>query len=205
GTNGRTAYRLLAPGKYEIRAEAAGFKKFLAADIHVQVAQQSQLNIGLQVGNTTESVQVEAAVSMLNTESVAQGTTVSQEKIVSLPLNGRQFIQLAMLVPGANGGGRTVQQNSVRLNQVGGFSSSGGRTNNNAFLLDGAINTDPDYNGISYVPIVDALAEFQVQTAQFSAQYGRASGSQINVVTKSGSNAFHGTAWDFLRNQVLDS
>ncbi|HKA00456.1 MAG TPA: hypothetical protein VKE70_28285, partial [Candidatus Solibacter sp.] len=141
----------------------------------------------------------------LNTESVAQGTTVSQEKIVSLPLNGRQFIQLAMLVPGANGGGRTVQQNSVRLNQVGGFSSSGGRTNNNAFLLDGAINTDPDYNGISYVPIVDALAEFQVQTAQFSAQYGRASGSQINVVTKSGSNAFHGTAWDFLRNQVLDS
>src|SRR5262249_40380523 len=182
-----------------------------------QVAQQSQLNIALQIGSTTESVQVEAAVSMLNTESVAQGTTVSQEKIVSLPLNGRQFIQLAMLVPGANGGGRTVTQNSVRLthahghpksvrlNPVGGFSSSGGLTNNNAFLLDGAINTDPDYNGIGYVPIVDALAEFQVQTAQFSAQYGRASGSQINVVTKSGSNAFHGTAWDFLRNQVLDS
>src|SRR5262249_7194492 len=142
---------------------------------------------------------------MLNTDSVAQGTIVSQEKIVSLPLNGRQFIQLALLVPGANGGGRTVQQNAVRLNQTGGFSSSGGRTNNNAFLLDGAINTDPDYNAISYVPIVDALAEFQVQTAQFSAQYGRASGSQINVVTKSGGNGYHGGVWEFLRNQVLDS
>jgi hypothetical protein len=205
GTDGRYEFSLLPPGQYDISAEANGFKKFIATEIHVQVAQQSQLNIALQVGNTAESVQVEAAVSMLNTESVAQGTIVSQEKILSLPLNGRQFIQLALLVPGANGGGRTVQQNAVRLNQVGGFSSSGGRTNNNAFLLDGAVNSDPDYNAISYVPIIDALAEFQVQTAQFSAQYGRASGSQINVVTKSGSNEFHGAAWDFLRNQVLDS
>src|SRR5262249_5883036 len=123
----------------------------------------------------------------------------------SLPLNGRQFIQLALLVPGANPGGRLVQQNNVRLNQVGGISASGGRTNNNAFLLDGAVNTDPDYNAISYVPILDTIAEFQVQTAQFSAQYGRASGSQINVVTKQGSNAFHGNAWEFLRNQELDS
>src|SRR5262245_50632058 len=203
--DGRYQFSLVPPGEYEVSAEAAGFKKFSAEAVHVQVAQQSQLNIALQLGNTSESVQVEASVSMLNTESVAQGTVVSQEKIVSLPLNGRQFIQLALLVPGANGGGRTVQQNAVRLNQVGGFSSSGGRTNNNVFLLDGAMNTDPDYNAISYVPIIDALAEFQVQTAQFSAQYGRASGSQINVVTKSGSNAFHGAAWDFLRNQVLDS
>src|SRR5215831_17308203 len=204
-TDGRYQFSLVPPGEYEVTAEAKGFKKFMAGRIHVQVAQQSQLNISLQVGTTTESVQVEAAVSLLNTESVAQGTTVSQEKIVSLPLNGRQFIQLALLVPGANGGGRTVQQNAVRLNQTGGISSSGGRTNNNAFLLDGAINTDPDYNAISYVPIIDALAEFQVQTAQFSAQYGRASGSQVNVVTKSGSNEYYGAAWDFLRNQVLDA
>jgi hypothetical protein len=205
GADGRYQFNLLPPGEYEISAEATGFKKFVASGIHVQVAQQSQLNISLQVGSTTDSVQVEASVSMLNAESVAQGTVISQEKIASLPLNGRQFIQLALLVPGANGGGRTVQQNAVRLNQVGAYSSSGGRTNNNAFLLDGAVNTDPDYNAISYVPIIDALAEFQVQSAQFSAQYGRASGSQINVVTKSGSNDFHGAAWDFLRNQELDS
>jgi Carboxypeptidase regulatory-like domain/TonB dependent receptor len=204
-TDGSYRFTLLAPGKYEITVEAAGFKKFVDASVHLQVAQQSQLDIPMQLGSTSESIQVEAAVSMLNTESVAQGTVISQEKIESLPLNGRQFIQLALLVPGANSGGRAVQQNAVRLNQVGGFSSSGGRTNNNAFLLDGAINTDPDYNAISYVPIIDSLAEFQVQTAQFSAQYGRASGSQINVVTRSGSNDLHGGAWDFLRNQALDS
>ncbi len=203
--DGRYQFALVAPGDYEVSVEANGFKKFVDTDVHLRVAQESQLNVPLQLGSTTESVQVEGSVSMLNTESVAQGTVVSQEKIVSLPLNGRQFIQLALLVPGASAGGRTVQQNSVRLNQVGGVSSSGGRTNNNAFLLDGAVNTDPDYNAISYVPIIDSLAEFQVQTAQFSAQYGRASGSQINVVTRSGSNAFHGGAWDFLRNQVLDS
>src|SRR5215471_7854522 len=88
GTDGRYQFNLLPPGEYEISAEATGFKKFVASGIHVQVAQQSQLNISLQVGSTTESVQVEASVSMLNAESVAQGTVISQEKIVSLPLNG---------------------------------------------------------------------------------------------------------------------
>jgi hypothetical protein len=202
---GRYQFSLLAPGEYELTAEAPGFKKFVDSAVHIQVALAAQLNVALQLGSTTESVQVEGSISMLNTESVTQGTVISQEKIASLPLNGRQFIQLALLVPGTTGGGRTVQQNAVRLNQIGGLSSSGGRTNNNAFLLDGAVNTDPDYNAISYVPVLDSLAEFQVQTAQFSAQYGRASGAQVNVVTKSGGNDLHGGAWDFLRNQVLDS
>ena len=202
---GHYEFPLLAPGSYQMSVEAQGFKTFIDPAVELRVAQQAALNVPLEVGATTESVQVEAAVSMLNTESAAQGTVISQEKIVSLPLNGRQFIQLALLVPGANSGGRQVQQNTVRLNQVGGISSSGGRTNNNAFLLDGASNVDPDYNAISYVPILDSIAEFQVQTAQFSAQYGRASGSQINVVTKSGANDFHGDAWEFLRNNELDA
>jgi hypothetical protein len=205
GADGEYQFSLVAPGMYELTVEANGFKEFVTESVQIQVADQSQLNAKLELGSTAESVQVEATVSMLNTESVAQGTVISQEKIVSLPLNGRQFIQLALLVPGASSGGRLVQQNSVRLNQVGGLSSSGGRTNNNGFLLDGATNIDPDYNAISYVPILDTISEFQVQTAQFSAQYGRASGSQVNVVTKQGSNDFHGNAWEFLRNQNLDS
>ena len=202
---GHYEFPLLAPGPYEVNVEAQGFKTFVDGAVELQVASQSALNVRLEIGSTSESVQVEASVSMLNTESVAQGTVISQEKIVSLPLNGRQFIQLALLVPGANSGGRQVQQNTIRLNQTGGISSSGGRTNNNAFLLDGATNIDPDYNAISYVPILDTIAEFQVQTAQFGAQYGRASGSQINVVTKSGANDFHGDAWEFLRNNELDA
>lgn len=203
--DGRYQFSLLPPGIYEVGVEAPGFKKATAGDIQVQVAQEATWNVRLEIGSTTETVRVEGTTSLLNTESAAQGTVVGQEKISSLPLNGRQFIQLALLVPGANAGGRQVQQNAVRLNQVGSISSSGGRTNNNTFLLDGAVNTDPDYNGISYVPILDTIAEFQVQTGQFSAQYGRASGSQINVATKQGGNALHGDAWEFLRNQELDS
>jgi len=196
---------LVPPGTYEVSTDMPGFSRFVDREVAVQVAQPTQLNIVLQVGATSESVAVTATASLLNTENAAQGTTITQDKIATLPLNGRQFIDLALLVPGTNAGGRNVQQNTVRLNQTGGFSSSGGRTNNNLFLFDGAINTDPDYNALSYAPIVDTIAEFQVQTSQFSAQYGRASGGQINVVSKSGSNMFHGSVWEFLRNQAMDA
>ena len=106
-------------------------------------------------------------------------------------------------MPGANAGGRAVQQNVVRQNQVGGFSVAGGRTNNTAFLLDGAVNTDPDYNSLNYSPSIDAIAEFQVQTAQFTAEYGRA-GGQVNVVTKSGSGTLKGSAFEYHRNRRFD-
>ena len=109
GSDGHYLFSLLAPGQYEITVEATGFKRFVDSQLHVQVAEQSQLNVPLELGTTTEAVEVTASVSMLNTESVAQGTVISNEKIVSLPLNGRQFIQLALLVPGANAGGRQVQ------------------------------------------------------------------------------------------------
>ncbi|MBM3762051.1 MAG: hypothetical protein FJW36_17610 [Acidobacteria bacterium] len=115
------------------------------------------------------------------------------------------FLQLALLVPGAQIGGRNVQQNRLREGFTGGFSVNGNRTNNTAFLLDGAANTDPDYHSLNYAPIVDAVAEFQVQTALFSAEYGRASGGHVNVVTKSGSNETHGSAWYFVRNNFFDA
>ena len=110
-----------------------------------------------------------------------------------------------MLVPGANSGGRAVQQDQTRQGQTGGLSVSGGRTNNTAFMLDGAVNIDPDYNALNYSPSIDAIAEFQVQTAMYPAEFGRASGGQVNVVTKSGGNAFHGSAFEFLRNNALDA
>ncbi len=205
GDNGRYLFPLLPPGDYELRVEATSFKSFRDSSVHVAVAAAVELNVPLSLGAASEHIEVVGTASLLNTESAAAGTVISEEKIVSLPLNGRQFIQLALLVPGTNAGGRLVQQNAVRLNTVGAFSSSGGRTNNNLFLFDGAANTDPDYNALSYVPIVDSLAEFQVQSAQYGAQYGRASGSQVNVVSKSGSNGYHGSGWEFLRNKVLDA
>lgn len=203
--DGRFQFNLVPPGVYEVAVEAPGFRRFVDTEVRVQVAQPTVLNVELTLGAVSETIEVVGTATLLNTETVSQGTVITQEKIVSLPLNGRQFIDLALLVPGTNLGGRQVQQNNVRLNQTGGFSSSGGRTNNNLFLFDGAVNTDPDYNALSYVPIVDSLSEFQVQTAQYSAQFGRASGGQINVVSKSGANQFHGSAWEFLRNQAMDA
>jgi hypothetical protein len=196
---------LIEPGDYALRVAANGFKTQDYSAIHLQVAQSSQLNVTLAVGIVTEQVSVNETVSPLDSVSVAQGAVVSEEKIKALPLNGRQFLQLAMLSPGVNSGGMAVQQNSVRQGEVGGLSVAGSRTNDSAYLLDGVINTDPDYNALNYVPIVDTISEFRVQVAQYSAEYGRASGGQINVLTQSGTNNIHAVAWEFLRNNQLDA
>ena len=196
------AYRLelIEPGDYTLHVAANGFKTQEYSAIHLQVAQASQLNVALVVGVVSEHVSVSETVSPLDAVSVAQGTVVGQEKITALPLNGRQFLQLALLSPGVNSGGMAVQQNAVRQGEVAGLSVAGSRTNDSAYLLDGVINTDPDYNALNYVPIVDTISEFRVQVAQYSAEYGRASGGQINVLTQSGTNDWHAVAWEFLRN-----
>jgi hypothetical protein len=203
--NGEYVFTLIPPGTYDIEAAAQGFRTFHDAGFPMDVAAPAHLDIRLEVGAVTERVEVVAEVSMLNTDSAAQGTVISDEKIQSLPLNGRQFIDLAFLSPNVNAGGRSVQQNQVRLNQDGGFSASGNRTNNNGFLLDGVSNVDLDYMSLSLTPILDTIAEFQVQTAQLTAEYGHSAGAQINVVTKSGTNDWHGNAWEFVRNRVFDA
>ena len=203
-TDGQGFYQfeVLPPGEYELTVEAAGFKQFRDSQVRIQVADISRLSVQLEIGSGSEFIEVHDTVSPLNADTVAQGTIIGEEKIVQLPLNGRQFIQLALLVPGASGGGRAVQQNAVRQGEVGGLSISGGRTNNTVFLLDGAANVDPDYSSINYSPQIDSISEFQVQTAAVSAEYGRAS---VNVTTKSGTNNLHGSAFEFLRNKAVDS
>ncbi|HUS05568.1 MAG TPA: TonB-dependent receptor [Bryobacteraceae bacterium] len=195
-------FTVLPSGRYHIDLESPGFKHYQDADVRVQVAQVARLDIQMEIGSVKETVNIAESPSGLNSETVSQGTVVGSEKIPVLPLNGRQFIQLALLVPGANPGGRAVQQNSVRQGQTGGLSIAGNRTNNTAFLLDGAVNTDPDFNSLNYSPSIDGIAEFQVQTAMVSAEYGRAS---VNVVTKSGSNDLHGSVFEFLRNRNFDA
>jgi len=198
-------FSLLIPGVYDISIDATGLKQYHNPDLTLNVAQSARLDVQLELGSNTEVVTVTTQVVLLNAETAAQGTVIGEEKIKSLPLNGRQFLQLALLVPGANFGGRAVQQDLNRQSMIGGLSVSGGRTNNTAFLLDGGINIDPDYSALSYEPSLDAIAEFQVQTGVFPAEFGRASGGQVNVVTKSGGNAFHGSAFEFLRNDKLDA
>jgi len=203
-TAGVALFPMLPPGAYETAVSLAGFKTYRGTSLHLQVAQAARLDVALGVGDVAESVQVTAETRLLTVDTAAQGTVIGEEKVQALPLNGRQFIQLALLVPGANAGGRAVQQNVLRQNQVGGLSVAGGRTNNTAFLLDGAVNTDPDYNSLSYSPSIDAIAEFQVQTAQFGAEYGRA-GGQVNVITKSGAGQMHGSLFEYHRDDAMDS
>ena len=204
-TAGRAAFAVLTAGNYETTVSLDGFKQFRDPAVHVAVGQAATLIAVLEIGQVSEAVEVRAPVRLLNLDTAARGTVITEEKVQALPLNGRQFIQLALLVPGANGGGRAVQQNSTgRLNQIGGLSIGGGRTNSTLFLIDGAIDTDPDYNSLSYSPGIDAISEFQVQTSQFAAEYGRA-GGQINLVTKSGAGAFHGSAFEYARNKRFDS
>lgn len=202
---GEFIFTLIPPGSYDIDATARGFRTFHDAGFPVDVASPAHLDIRMAVGDVSERVEVQAEVSMLNTETAAQGTVISDEKIQSLPLNGRQFIDLTLLSPNVTAGGRSVQQNQVRLNQDGGFSASGNRTNNNGFLLDGVSNLDVDYMSLSLTPILDTIAEFQVQTAQLTAEYGHSAGAQINVVTKSGTNELHGDVWEFVRNRIFDA
>ena len=198
-------FSLLIPGNYEITIDSPGMKQFHSAELALNVAQAGRLDVQMEVGSNLEIMEVHTQQLLLNAETASQGTVIGEEKIKSLPLNGRQFLQLALLVPGANSGGRAVQQNLNRQGAIGGLSVSGGRTNNTAFLLDGGINLDPDYNSLNYSPSLDSIAEFQVQTGLFPAEFGRASGGQINVVTKTGTNAFHGAAFEFLRNNAVDA
>ncbi len=167
--DGAYLFNLIPPGRYDVEASAPGFRTFHDAGVPVDVAAPARLDIKFEVGAVSERVEVTAVVSLLNTESAAQGTVIGEEKILSLPLNGRQFIDLALLSPNVTIGGESVQQNKVRLNQDGGFSASGNRTNNNGYMLDGVSNLDPDYMSLSLTPILDTLAEFQVQTGQQNA------------------------------------
>jgi Carboxypeptidase regulatory-like domain/TonB dependent receptor len=202
--NGLFYFTFLPPGTYEFLVEAPGFKQYRDSRIRIEVAQVGRIDVTMELGSTSEILEVSGNMSSLNSGNAAEGTIITGEKVPSLPLNGRQFLQLALLVPGVNPGGRTVQQNVLRQgqNDIGGISVAGNRTNNTNFLLDGAVNIDPDYSALNYSPSIDSIAEFQVQTAMVPAEYSRAS---VNVVSKSGTNDLHGALWEFLRNKDLDA
>ncbi|MBI3950996.1 MAG: TonB-dependent receptor, partial [Acidobacteria bacterium] len=140
----------------------------------------------------------EAALTQSETSDL--GAVIDERKILDLPLNGREFSQLAILVPGVY-----VPAQDSRLSDRGGFNVAGSRETENNFLLDGVDNNDQGINNLAYRPSIDSIQEFKVQTSMYSAEFGRGSGGQVNVLTKGGTNEFHGTAFEFLRNDNLDA
>jgi hypothetical protein len=192
-------------GRYTVTVEKAGFKRALSEAVDLDVQQRIAVNIKLEVGKMAEQIIVTGVAPLLNTETGELGQVVDSRRAVGLPLNGRNFAQLALLTPGTS-----PSEPGARDENSFGFSSNGARSLQNNFLLDGVDNNSnlPDLlNETNYViqPPVEALQEFKVQTNAYSAEFGRGNGAIINAAIKSGTNAWHGSAWEFLRNEVLDA
>ena len=204
--DGQYAFASVPVGIYNVTAETKGFKKAVANGVRVEVAQRVQLDLTLEIGTVAESVEISAAPPQLQTSDSQIGGVVESKAISDLPLNGRNFTQLMVLMAGATErAGGTVAGHYVERAGGTAFSVNGHRQTANQFLIDGFMAKEVQHGTNSIEPIIDALQEFRVQTSNYTAEFGTEAGGQINAVLKSGTNAFHGAAWEFLRNDKLDA
>src|ERR1700756_3719211 len=193
-------------GHYTLTVSAQGFAKTTQKNLTVVVGTPLGVNVQMKLGAASETVEVNAAPPLLQTQEASVGQVIGQQEVNALPLNGRNFTFLAQL-----GAGMQSPQADTRGNAASGaFSANGLRPAQNNYLLDGIDNNSNavDFlNGTNFVilPPVDAIQEFKVQTADFSADLGRAAGAVLNATLKSGTNSIHGTVWEFLRNDKLDA
>ncbi len=192
---------LLPPGNYGITAELQGFDRAVFRNVQLQVNQTVRMNMVLTVAALQEVVDVIAEAPLIQTDTSSLGQVVSQVQIENLPLNERNFVNFAYLAPGV----QIDAENTLVSSQGLALSANGARQISNNFLLNGIDNNDLVINQYSAVPSVEAIQEFKVQTGTYSAEFGRSSGAQINVVLKSGTNDFHGSAFEYLRNRRLDA
>lgn len=194
----------LPPGAYTVSAELTGFKKAVYSDLILQVQQKLRVDVKLELGRVTESVNVSGRGSVVETDSSSVGQIIDQVQATRLPLNGRNSVQLALLSPGTNAGPPGNRQAPNNIGN-GSIATNGTRSYSNSFLIDG-IDNNNGWNGYYAVtPSVDAIQEFKVQTSSYSAEFGRSAGAQVNLIWKTGSNAFHGVAFEYLRNDALDA
>ncbi len=202
GANGDFTSPYLAPGIYSVTVQAQGFQKAVADNITLAVAQQARVNVTMKPGQVSETVQVEASSVSLDTDSAAVAQLVSQKQVEQLPLNGRNFLNLLFI--GAGAVQTTGEQGQMRQGEGNAISINGGRPTSNNYTLDGLVNTDTALNTPAVILSQDAIQEFKVQSETYSAEYGF-SANQVNIVSKSGSNQLHGTAFEFLRNDAFDA
>jgi Carboxypeptidase regulatory-like domain len=210
--SGTYSIPFLPAGEYNVTATLSGFQAQKVDRITLQVQQTARLDFQLKVGDVNESVTVAASAATLQTENATVGTVIDSSKIVDLPLNGRNFIQLAQLIPGVNPGtpgSITVRRGRGSVGQsdpsygATAANANGMRDTANRFFLDGIENMDYDAVTYSFSPSIDSLAEFKVETSSYSAESGSAPGAQVNMITKSGTNQLHGALWEFNRNNDL--
>ena len=200
-SGGKYTVPQLQPGQYTVTVEAKGFKTATAGPTELQVDQQLHLDFALQVGEVTENVTVSAESEQLQTENATVGTAVSNSQTSELPLNGRNFFQLNMLVPGS----APAVQTSNLAGEGGSFEVHGLRETSNYFWIDGVDNTTQAIGEVIINPPAYSIAEFRVMSPTYDAQFGRTAGAQVNLISKSGGNDYHGDVYLFIRNQVFDA
>ncbi len=207
GESGEYLFPSVPPGVYSFTVSASGFQTLHNERVTLQVAQQATLDFKLRPGNVSETVNVTGEAPLLNTTDSTVGTVVDGEKITQLPLNGRQFTQLILLTPGAAPQNTGLQGAYDAATDLGAVSPAvnGARAEMNNFTIDGVENNELYFNFVAVNPPPDALREFKVQSDMSSGAFGRAAGANVNVVTRSGTNQFHGSAWEFLRNTSLNA
>jgi hypothetical protein len=196
--NGQFNLPALIPGNYDLTIQLQGFKTYQSKGLVLQVDQNASLDVQLEIGQIAETVEVTGQTPLVDSQTSSLGAVVDTQKILALPLNGRNFVELALLVPGANSG-------APGASTGGGFSVSGARSEQNAFQIDGTSNSDGFQNNISIRPSIDALQEFKIQTNNYSAEFGKGAGAQVNIVTKSGGKDWHGALYWFNRDDVFQA
>ena len=208
GPDGSYRFLSLAAGVYKLTVTAPGFRPYAVTDIEVKVNDQLHVDVALALGTITEEVSISANAVQVQTESTQLGDVIDSKKMLALPLNGRSFIDLLGLQAGvAPGTAETIQQDrpvSGSLNP-GNISVNGQRETANAFLVNGGDVSEGRNLGTGLVPNLDSVEEFRLITNSFDAEYGKFSGAIVNAITKSGTNSFHGDAFEFLRNDKLDA
>ncbi|HXB69469.1 MAG TPA: carboxypeptidase regulatory-like domain-containing protein [Candidatus Acidoferrales bacterium] len=206
-SSGDYAFPAVAPGFYNIRTEHPGFKSAASNNVEVQVQQTVRLDVDLQVGQVSESVEVSARADLLQSENASIGTVIDNKGVTELPLNGRSYLNLVALASNVDtlspaSGQAGSRQGGDRANQS--ISAAGQRIMFDYFTLDGVSNTDPNFLSYVVLPSIDAIQEFKVQTGVYPAEFGHEA-TQINVLTKSGGNSYHGALFEFVRNDVFDA
>src|SRR5579859_999747 len=203
-TNGQGdfTFQLLKPGIYDVNVAAAGYESTQITGIILQVDRITRADVSLKIGGTTQNVTVNSSALTLDTDSAQIGQTIVENQVTELPMNGRNFTDFLFLTPGATQ--TTSEQNSFRFMSGGAISLAGSRNGSNGYTIDGTSIMDYGYDTPAYNISLDAIQEFNVQTATYSAQYGY-SANQVNISSKSGSKIFHGSAFEYIRNDAVDA
>ena len=201
-SDGNYEVRYLLPGDYTIQVQTPGFRTELRRRVVVQINQQARFDFAMQIGEVQQTVEITAAAPLLQTENATLGEVVSTERIVNLPLNGRSFVQLSVLTPGV----RVYEPSQFTASTDGSrIIANGARDSWMQVNIDGITMVNNRSNYVTLYPIIDALQEFKVQSGNYTAEYGGNAGANVNLQVKSGTNQFHGSVYEFFRNNALDA